>query len=174
MNYARISLVTPSFNQGRFLGETIESVLAHDYPGLEYFVFDRGSTDDSVEILRRYSDRLTNRESVPDNGQMDGVAKGFCRATGDLMRWLNSDDLLVLGALWHVARLYAEHPEADLFAAAVKNFTDDELGRIGERVLAMNSDVERMFYLSGRLTHRHYPGIFPPKSQCDSSRRFGE
>lgn len=133
MKFPKISIVTPSFNQAQFLGETIESVLAQRYPNLEYFVFDGGSTDGSVEILQRYGSRLTYWESRPDKGQADAIAKGFCRATGDLLNWLNSDDLLAPHALQHIANLAGSRPDADLLAASVENFSGKRITKTTKR-----------------------------------------
>jgi glycosyltransferase involved in cell wall biosynthesis len=103
LSWPRISLVTPSFNQGAFLEETIRSVLLQGYPNLQYIVVDGGSTDSSINILRRYSPHLSYWVSEPDDGQSDAINKGFLRADGDLLGWLNSDDFLTQGALRHVA-----------------------------------------------------------------------
>ena len=93
-----VSIVTPSLNQGRFIRDTIESVLSQEYPGLEYIVIDGGSTDDTIEILRSYGDRLTWR-SAPDAGQADAVNSGFRLAKGEILGWLNSDDTYYPGAV---------------------------------------------------------------------------
>lgn len=108
-----ISIVTPSYNQGAFLERTIRSVLEQDYPALEYRVMDGGSTDESVEIIRRYEDRLAEWVSEKDDGQADAIAKGFGRSTGEIQAWLNSDDVYLPGALRAVGEFFAAHPEVD-------------------------------------------------------------
>ncbi len=115
----RITVVTPSYNQGNFLRETIESVLNQDYPNLEYFIVDGGSTDDSVGIIREYEDRIDWWVSEPDEGQSDAISKGFERATGQLIGWLNSDDVYFPGALMRIGEAYAESPGASVYAGAI-------------------------------------------------------
>lgn len=112
MTPVRISLVTPSLNQAAFLGRTIESVLAqHGDFELEYLVMDGGSTDGSAELLRRYEGRLAYRIE-PDGGQAAAINAGLRAATGDVLGWLNSDDLLYPGALARVAAAFAARPDA--------------------------------------------------------------
>jgi glycosyltransferase involved in cell wall biosynthesis len=101
--WPRITVVTPSFNQGRFIEETMRSVLLQGYPSLEYLVIDGGSTDDSVEIIKRYSPWLTYWVSEKDRGQSHAINKGMSHATGDIVAWLNSDDLYLPSALFRVA-----------------------------------------------------------------------
>jgi glycosyltransferase involved in cell wall biosynthesis len=107
----KISLVTPSFQQGRFLEDCIRSVLDPQYPNLEYFVMDGGSTDESRKIIRRYAGRLTGWRSRKDGGHMDAVQEGFRRSTGEIMGWLNSDDRLTPWALRVVAAVFRQFPE---------------------------------------------------------------
>jgi glycosyltransferase involved in cell wall biosynthesis len=109
-----ISIVTPSFNQGHVLEETLRSVLDQGYPSLEYIVQDGGSTDASVEVLRRYGSRLTHWDSAPDGGQSTAINLGMRRTTGDIMAYLNSDDLLLPGSLAYVAEYFQAHPEVDV------------------------------------------------------------
>jgi GT2 family glycosyltransferase len=134
-----ISLVTPSFAQGRFLERTVYSVLAQNYPGLEYFVQDGGSTDETLETLRRYDERLTGWVSEPDDGQADAINRAFDHTTGELMGWLNSDDMLLPGALAYVARYFAAHPEVDVVYGN-RIIIDEDDGQIGLWVLPRHDD----------------------------------
>ncbi|MFC1868225.1 glycosyltransferase family 2 protein [Thermodesulfobacteriota bacterium] len=109
----KISIVTPSYNQGEFIEATIRSVLDQNYPNLEYIVMDGGSTDGSVDIIKKYANRLTHWESHPDKGQADAIYRGFERATGEILGWVNSDDLLISGCLDKTRRYFATHPEEE-------------------------------------------------------------
>ena len=114
MALPRITVVTPSYNQGRFVRETLESVLGQEYPALEYIVMDGGSTDESPSIIEGYSKRLAHWQSAKDRGQADAIKSGFSRATGEVLGWLNSDDTLAPGTLVAVGASFAAHPEVDL------------------------------------------------------------
>ncbi len=108
-----VSIITPSFNQGAFIRATIESVLSQDYPNLEYLVIDGGSTDDTLEVLRSYGDRFF-WVSEPDRGQSHAINKGFARASGEILAWLNSDDVYLPGAISQSVAFLQAHPEIDL------------------------------------------------------------
>jgi glycosyltransferase involved in cell wall biosynthesis len=111
---ATISIVTPAFNQGHTLHETIQSVISQDYPRLEYAVVDGGSTDGTNEVLAKFKPNLSYCVSEPDRGQADAIVKGFRHLQGEIMAYLNSDDLLLPGALSFVGRYFATHPEIDV------------------------------------------------------------
>jgi len=110
----KISIVTPSFWQGEFIERTIKSVFEQSYPNLEYFVQDGGSGDATKEILEKYSDRLTGWESKSDNGQTHAINMGFAKTTGEIMAWINSDDIILPGTLCCVADYFNCHPEVDV------------------------------------------------------------
>ncbi len=109
--WPRISIVTPNYNYGQFLEETIRSVLLQGYPDLEYIIIDGGSTDNSVEIIKKYEPWLAYWVSEPDRGQSDAINKGLQRATGEIAAWLNSDDTYLPGTLAVVANALVSNPQ---------------------------------------------------------------
>ena len=108
----RITVVTPSYNQGDYIARTIDSVLSQGYPNLEYIIIDGGSTDQSVEVIRKYEKHLTYWVSEKDRGQSHAINKGMARATGGILTWLNSDDWYAPDALLHFASLFEMNPGA--------------------------------------------------------------
>ena len=128
-----ITVVTPSFNQGAFLERTIRSVLDQGYPHLEYFVLDGGSTDGSVEIIRRYEHAIDYWVSQPDGGQTAAINAGWQRATGEILAWLNSDDYYLPGALAAAGAAFLEHPDAALVYGPMRREDPDgrSLGTLG-------------------------------------------
>src|SRR5215208_1970372 len=109
-----ISVVTPSYNQAHFIEDTIRSVLSQDYPHMEYLIVDGGSTDNTVEIIRKYESRLTWWVSEKDLGQTDAINKGFARAKGDILAWINSDDTYESGAITAAVNYFHAHPEVGM------------------------------------------------------------
>jgi glycosyltransferase involved in cell wall biosynthesis len=107
----KISVVTPTYNQGQYIEATIRSVLDQGYPNLEYIIMDGGSTDGAVEIIEKYSEHLAYWVSAPDRGQTDALIKGFDRASGDILCWLNSDDLFESRTLQEVAETFTRYPD---------------------------------------------------------------
>lgn len=112
--WPRISVVTPSYNQGRFIEETIRSVLLQGYPDLEYIIVDGGSTDASLETIRSYEPWLAYSVSEPDRGQTHAIKKGWARATGDVVAYINADDFYLHGAIFAAARAFSVRPDAGM------------------------------------------------------------
>jgi glycosyltransferase involved in cell wall biosynthesis len=137
-----VSIVTPSYNQASFLEETIQSVLTQDYAPLEYIIVDGGSTDGSREIIQRYAERLAWWVSEPDAGQTDAINKGFARAQGEILAWLNSDDTYLPGAIAAAVAYLQEHPEAGMVYGDANLV--DEHGQIIGKFPAAQTDYRRL------------------------------
>jgi len=172
--WPRISIVTPSFNQGSYIEETICSVLKQGYPNLDYIIIDGGSTDNTVDVIKKYDAFLTFWVSESDEGQVHAIEKGFARADGEILQWINSDDLLAPRALEAVALKWRSNPDAALIAGVVENFDDGQfgLGHTSRNQASLELDtLLRPWNYSVSGPHGwHQPGIF---ISADSYRTVG-
>jgi glycosyltransferase involved in cell wall biosynthesis len=137
-----VSIITPSYNQGQFLDATIQSVLTQDYPNLEYIIVDGGSSDDSVEIIQRYADRLAWWISERDQGHADALNKGFGHASGEIFAWLNSDDTYQPGAIREAVEFLFSHPDISMVYSDADLI--DAKGKYIGRFPARQTDYARM------------------------------
>lgn len=125
ISYPKITIVTPSYNQGHFIEETIRSLLLQGYPNLEYIIIDGGSTDKTVDIIKKYEPWVTYWISEPDNGQSTAINKGLARCTGDIFNWLNSDDFLEPGSLLTVGKFFAENEHIQVVCGREYRFEEE-------------------------------------------------
>jgi GT2 family glycosyltransferase len=158
-----VSVVTPSFNQASYLEQTLCSVLDQDYPNLEYIVMDGGSTDGSLEIIKRYASRLAYWSSEKDAGQADAVNKGMARAKGEIVAWLNSDDYYLPGAVKAAVETFEHNPDAALIYA--------DMLAVDERGQAFNTFHYRRLSLQDLLSFQiiGQPAVFMRRSAFEKA-----
>ncbi|MGC3947780.1 MAG: glycosyltransferase family 2 protein [Chryseolinea sp.] len=164
MNKLKISIVTPSYNQGAFIEETILSIINQNYPNLEYIIIDGGSTDNSVDIIRKYEKHLAYWVSEKDNGQSEAINKGFKKATGDIICWLNSDDILIEGALNKVANIFTANKELDLINGQTVLIDKNSNILSGHFVLK-----QKKWYAERGIYYINQPSMFWRRSLLDST-----
>ena len=152
--YPKISIITPSFNQGQFLEQTILSVLDQNYPNLEYIIIDGGSCDESVEIIKKYEEKLAFWISEKDSGQSEAINKGFRKATGEIIAWINSDDFYCENAFHKVAEHFIKNPNS--FWVAGKTIFVDKNGYF----LSRKKPVYSKFILRYGTSSIYQPSIF--------------
>jgi glycosyltransferase involved in cell wall biosynthesis len=156
--WPKISVVTPSYNQGEFIEATLRSVLLQHYPNLEYIVLDGASTDNSVRIIEKYGDSLAHWESRKDEGQAAAIRTGFEMATGEILCWLNSDDIFLPNALHTIASIFMKHPRVDFVYG--NRLTIDREGNVtGKHIWPW------------RLTESHWALGQPLAQECSFWRR---
>jgi glycosyltransferase involved in cell wall biosynthesis len=124
-SWPRIALVTPVFNSVKYLEPTIRSVLAQGYPNLDYFIVDGGSTDGTLEVIRKYESQISGWMSEPDNGMYDALNKGFARTSGEIMGWISATDMLQLGGLSVAASVFRDLPEVEWITGRPTIFSDE-------------------------------------------------
>lgn len=148
-NFPKISIVTPSYNQGHFIEETIISIVGQGYPNLEYIVMDGGSTDKTVEILKKYDKQITYWQSEKDKGQANAINNGFARATGDILMWLNSDDILLPNSLFYVAEQVAKNGDGFYFGNSIHFKEENGLWSEGSDVCQRycSEDIKKIDYI---------------------------
>lgn len=171
----RISIITPSFNQAAFIEQTISSVVRQGYSNLEYIVIDGGSTDGSVDIIRKFASSLAYWVSEKDRGQAHAINKGLERATGEIIAYLNSDDCYLDGTLARVAKAFSKHPEVDLLHGRCR-IIDEQGAKIGERIGCITRYEEILDLWDVWWKDRNFvqPEVFWTKRIGDTIGRFRE
>jgi glycosyltransferase involved in cell wall biosynthesis len=167
IEYPKTSIVTPSYNQGEFLEETILSVISQNYPNLEYIVIDGGSTDDSVEIIRKYEKYITYWVSEKDNGHAHALNKGFEKSTGEIMAWINSDDKYFEWTFKTISEIYSNFKEVEWTLGLYSNF--DRRGVLMSGVNSVRSVYKNVFDYLFRDLHIQQESVFWRRSLWEKS-----
>ena len=161
MQYPTISIITPSFNQGAFIEETILSVISQKYPNIQYIIIDGGSTDNTVDIIRKFEDKIYYWVSEPDKGQPDAINKGLKKATGEIIAFINSDDYYEPGAFDFVAKQYLAGNQ--WIIGGVQNFRIET----GETYHVTQKADTNLFHWLLRVNQNHQPGNFWSRNVFD-------
>lgn len=156
--WPKVTLVTPSFNQGRYVEETIRSVLLQGYFDLEYFIMDGGSTDETVSIIKKYERWIAGWVSEPDGGQSKAINKGLARGTGEFFNWQNADDILTKGSLMVTARALADHAKASVVTGYIVTVDDSS------QIISKND---------GHPNLKGKSGFLHSEKECFSSLKMG-
>jgi glycosyltransferase involved in cell wall biosynthesis len=146
LDWPKISIITPSYNQGHFIEKTIRSIILQNYPNLEFIIIDGGSTDETLEIIKKYDSEITYWESHPDRGQSDAINRGFERATGDIFTWLNTDDYYLPDALYTIAQAYLNNQEKDIHVWVGAADKVDEKGQLIYHSQPEDLTIESFYY----------------------------
>ncbi len=170
--WPKISIVTPSYNQGIFIEQTIRSILLQNYPNLEYFIMDGGSTDETLDIIKKYDKKINLWASEPDFGQAHAINKGFKLCLGEIFNWINSDDLLAPNALFEIGRLFKES-NCDLVAGSV---LDDFDNSMDSKCISKNENIEinNILKIVPNNYKYHQPGIWFRKNHMNTLPKFSE
>ncbi len=173
MQYPRITIVTPSLNQGEFIEETIQSVLDQGYPNLEYIIVDGGSTDNTLDVIKKYENRLTYWVSEKDDGQSEAINKGLERASGNLFNWLNADDILEPDALRKVALEFA-YKEVEVIHGWCRHFSNKtkETLAIGRTSVLPSIEKSMAYYSMGQPSHFYKTEVIRELGGVDNSLHY--
>lgn len=163
MRKTKISIIVPSYNQGKFLGDTLQSILDQNYDNVEIIVMDGGSTDNSVEVIKSFESKIAYWQSAKDAGQSNAINNGFKRATGEFVTWLNSDDVLVAGALDAVDKAIKNNPNCNFFLGNVV-----WMDKTGNIIRVGKVERENRFWNSHHLFSNGGPSAFMRKSTLES------
>jgi glycosyltransferase involved in cell wall biosynthesis len=157
----KISIITPSYNQGGFIEETIQSVLNQDYPNFEYLIIDGGSSDQSLEIIKKYRKKIDYFESKKDRGQSHAINKGFAKSKGEIMAWINSDDIIRPGTFNLVSSIFAQFPEINWLTSLPSTINEDgQLIYLAQKPLYMRSLIKKGLYTQKLLGFIMQEGTF--------------
>ena len=164
MNFPKISIVTPSFNQGKYIEQTIQSVLNQNYPNLEYIIIDGGSTDNTVDIIKKYEQQLSYWVSESDKGQTDAINKGFEKCTGEIFNWINSDDFYEPGTFQKLADLFSDNLTVNVVCGKEWSFHDE---KPEVKTLNVGSIIKKNVYETIRVGIIDQPCTFFRKKKID-------